>query len=73
MEQLIADIETYARAYGCTPQSVLREAIGAGWGTWGKWKDGTRSPTMRISDKVRKHIADNPPPADDAEMVEAAA
>lgn len=62
MEQLIADVEAYANASGWTPQNVLREAIGAGWGAWAKWKEGTQSPTVRSADRLRHWMAQNPPP-----------
>ena len=62
MEQLIAEISTYAEAIGRTPQYVLRQAIGANWRQWASWNEGNSSPTLHTVDKIRKHIALNPPP-----------
>ena len=61
MEQLIADVETYAARAGVPPQKVLRDAIEAGWGQWDRWKSGRSSPTMRVADRLRAWMAANPP------------
>ena len=61
MERFVSEIETYVAALGVTPQKFLRDVIGAQWGQWQKWKDGTSSPTMRIADKIRDYMAENPP------------
>ncbi|MFW5655942.1 MAG: hypothetical protein ACOCYW_09930 [Roseicyclus sp.] len=61
MEQLIAEVEAYARAAGITPQKVLRDGIGAGWGQWDGWKAGASSPTMRVADRLRAWMAQHPP------------
>lgn len=61
MDQLIAEIESYCTAAGISPQRLLREAIDASWGTWGAWKDGVSSPTMRIVDRTRVYMAAHPP------------
>ena len=66
MDQLIADIESYAAAVDRTPQSVLRAAIGAGWGEWDGWRAGTSSPTMARVDRLRNYMAKNPPKKDAA-------
>jgi hypothetical protein len=44
-----------------TPQRVLRAAIGASWGQWDGWKAGKSSPTLRVADRLRRWMADNPP------------
>jgi hypothetical protein len=63
MDELISDIEQYCAAARITPQRLLREAIGAGWGQWDAWKSGTSSPTMKVVDRLRAHMAAHPPPA----------
>ena len=60
MEQVIAEVEAHATATGVSPQKVLRDAIGAGWGTWGKWKAGEQFPRMDTVDKIRGYMAANP-------------
>lgn len=67
MEQLIAEVEAYAAAREVTPQKVLRDAIGASWGQWDAWRAGKASPTMRIADRLRNFMRDNPAaPQEDA-------
>lgn len=58
MEQLILEIEAHVAARGITPQRFLRDVINAPWGQWRRWKDGLSSPTMRIADKIRAHMAE---------------
>lgn len=62
MERLIAEIEAYAAATDSTPPRFLRTVIGAGWGQWSKWKEGSSSPTVITADKIRAYMAANPPP-----------
>ncbi|AGY32478.1 hypothetical protein GQF56_15420 [Rhodobacter sphaeroides] len=57
MEQLISDIEAHCAACGISPQKLLREAINAKWGQWQDWKDGKSSPTMKVVDRLRAHMA----------------
>ncbi|WP_232220975.1 hypothetical protein [Paracoccus sp. J39] len=68
MEQFIREIEAYTALHCISPQKLLREVIAAPWGQWQKWKDGTSSPTMRIVDKIRDHMAKHPasPTSEDA-------
>ncbi|MBV7394579.1 hypothetical protein [Mameliella sediminis] len=66
MEQLISEIEAYARAVERTPQAVLRAAIDAGGREWESWKAGRSSPTMARVDRLRAYMADNPPKTEDA-------
>jgi len=68
MEKLIAEVAAHAAACGMTPQRVLRAAIGASWGQWDSWRAGQSSPTMRVADRLRRYMAENPPvtTADDA-------
>lgn len=60
MEQLISDIEAYCAARGVQPQRLLRDAINATWNLWQKWKDGEASPTMKVADRLRAYMAENP-------------
>lgn len=60
MEQLISEIEAYCAARGITPQRLLKEAVAAQWGMWQRWKDGESSPTMKVADRIRLHMAENP-------------
>ncbi|RBO51962.1 hypothetical protein DSD19_17725 [Rhodovulum sp. BSW8] len=62
MEEFLAEIEAYAAACSKTPQKVLRDAIGAGWGQWGSWKSRESSPTMLTADKLRDYMRDHPAP-----------
>jgi hypothetical protein len=64
MEQLISDIEAYASQVDRKPQSVLRSAINASWGTWDAWVAGKSSPTLIVVDRIRVFMAENKP--DDA-------
>lgn len=66
MENLISEIEAYARAVDRTPQAVLRQAIDAGWREWESWKSGKSSPTMARVDRLRAFMAANPPREDAA-------
>ncbi|MCV2877589.1 hypothetical protein OE699_01885 [Sedimentimonas flavescens] len=61
MEQLINEIEAYAKSVKRSPQWVLRKAFNAGWGQWDAWKAGTSSPTMAVADRIRAFMRDNPP------------
>lgn len=67
MEQLIEEVEAYCAARGIAPQRLLRDAVKATWPLWKKWKDGESSPTMKVADRVRAYMAENPvhPPAHD--------
>lgn len=56
MEQFIIEIEAYSKKSGVSPQRLLRDAVGAPWWMWEKWKAGDASPTMRTADKIRSHI-----------------
>lgn len=64
MEQLILEIEAHCAALSIKPQKLLRDVIGAGWGTWDAWKAGTSSPTMAVVDRLRAHMEAHPPVAD---------
>lgn len=66
MEQLIADIETYAAAAGTTPQAVLRQSIAASGRTWAAWKSRTSGPTLINADRIRAWMAEHPPAPDGA-------
>lgn len=61
MEQFISDIEAYCSAAGILPQQLLKEVVGANWGTWQRWKDGKSSPTMKLVDRIRAYMSENPP------------
>lgn len=56
MEQLILEVEAFARTTSRTPEMVLRDALGAGWGQWGKWVAGKASPTMKNVDRLRAYM-----------------
>jgi hypothetical protein len=60
MEQLILEIEVYCSARQIAPQKLLRDTINATWGLWQKWKDGEASPTMKVADRIRAHMAAHP-------------
>ncbi|WP_421907097.1 hypothetical protein [Mameliella sp.] len=65
MEQLISEIEAYARAVERTPQAVLRTAIDAGGREWESWKSGRSSPTLARVDRLRAYMSSHPPKADE--------
>ncbi|ULB10715.1 hypothetical protein ORIO_12455 [Cereibacter azotoformans] len=69
MEQLISDIEAHCAVRGISPQKLLREAINAKWGQWQDWKDGKSSPTMKVADRLRAHMADAATTAADQGLV----
>lgn len=59
MEKLISDIEGYCAERGISPQRFLRAVINAKWGQWQDWKNGKSSPTMKVADRLRAHMAEN--------------
>lgn len=69
MEQLIQEIEAYAAAVGLQPTTVIQHAGCGGGGAWPKWKSGESACTLRTADRLRRYMADNPPP--EAELQEA--
>lgn len=69
MEQFIDEVRDYARRVGIKPGTVVQRANGGNGTSWAAWEAGSSSPTLRIVDRVRKYIADNPPstePKEDA-------
>ena len=68
MEQLILDIERYCAQRVISPQKLLRLVINAKWSQWQDWKDGKASPTMKVGDRIRTYMRDNPPKAEPAEL-----
>lgn len=64
MEKLLLDVENYARTVGRKPQSVLRAAIGTGWGVWNTWCARTSSPTMVVADRLYAYMNANPATSD---------
>jgi hypothetical protein len=66
MEQFITEIEFYTDALGIKPQRLLRDVLNSPWGQWDDWKSGKSSPTLRNVDRLRDHIAANPPVADES-------
>lgn len=63
MEQFISEIESYCAAIGCKPQKLLRDALKSSWRQWDEWKSGKSSPTLASVDRLRAHMAANPPGA----------
>lgn len=61
MEKLLQDISAYAKAVGRKPQTVLRAAIGSGWGAWEEWCAGKASPTVAVADRIYAYMEANPP------------
>jgi len=60
MEQLISEIEAYARQRNIKPATVLQYAAGLGGGAWDRWRKGATC-TFATAERVRKFMADNPP------------
>ena len=73
MEQFLAEVRDYAAQIGVKPSTVVQNAGAGGGATWKRWEDGLSSPTLRTLEKVRKHMADNPPSAGGCAQSEAAA
>jgi hypothetical protein len=73
MEQLILELEAYAASVGRTPPAVLRAALNAGGGEWQSWTSGRSSPTLARVDRLRRYMADNPPPPAISSETESAA
>ena len=67
MEQFIKEIEAYCAASNCKPQKLLRDVLKSSWRIWDEWKSGRSSPTLASVDRLRAHMAKNPPrqPASD--------
>ncbi|MCZ4268998.1 helix-turn-helix transcriptional regulator [Rhodobacteraceae bacterium G21628-S1] len=63
MEQFIHEISLYAQRTGRTPSTVIQKA-GVSGGKWRKWESGESSPTLNTVDRLRKYMAENPPPDD---------
>ncbi|WP_119840311.1 hypothetical protein [Pseudooceanicola algae] len=56
-EALVSEVEACAARLDVAPQKILRDGIGAGWGAWDAWKSGKSSPTLRVVDRLRAHMA----------------
>lgn len=66
MEKLISAIEAHSAATGLKPQKILRDAIGASWGQWDRWKAGEQFPRMDTVDKLMRWMEAHPPKQDTA-------
>ena len=59
----MAEVRAYAVQFGIAPSTVIQKAGAGGGGVWAKWESGGGSPTLRTVDRLRRYMADNPPPA----------
>ena len=62
MDELIAEIESYAVARGLSPGTVVQYATDQGGGMFASWKAGRSTCTLATADRVRRYMRDNPPP-----------
>ena len=62
MEQLVAEIESYAASRKLSPGTVVQYATALGGGAFGDWKAGRSTCTLATADRVRAYMRDNPPP-----------
>jgi transcriptional regulator with XRE-family HTH domain len=73
MEQFMDDIRDFARRCGVKPSTVIQRAVSTGGATWRRWEAGESSPTLHTVDKIRRYMADNPPPTGEDAQTGAAA
>lgn len=62
MDEFLDEIRAYAAAWKIKPSTVVQRAGCGGGTTWRKWASGASSPTLVTADRIRKSMADNPPP-----------
>jgi len=63
MEQLIAEIRSYASARGIKPATVLQSAAGFSGTTWDKWINAGASCSLKSAERIRNYMRMNPAPA----------
>jgi len=63
MEKLIDEIESYAAAFGVMPTTIVQRGGGGSGSTWSRWTSGG-SCTLRVAERMRKYMAENPAPSD---------
>lgn len=56
----MTEIEMYAAAFGIQPTTVVQRAGAVSGKAWSNWLSGG-SCSMRVADRIRKYMADNPP------------
>lgn len=61
MEELIKLIESYAKAMGKSESYILQKAANTSGRAWKVWKNGGDC-SVRIAERVKKYMKDNPPP-----------
>ncbi|WP_334061706.1 helix-turn-helix transcriptional regulator [Limimaricola cinnabarinus] len=61
MEQFMNDVRLYAEQMGVHPSTVVQRAAKVSGGAWARWEAGDASPTLRVADKIRQYMRDNPP------------
>ena len=59
MEQLIREVEAYARQHNVRPEWVLRQACSYPWHIWDAWCAGTAQALPRTQAKVRAWMEAN--------------
>ena len=60
MEQLIKEVEAYAKLVGKHPSTILQVAANLSGGRWAKWLEGSGC-SMKVAERIRKYIKENPP------------
>jgi len=63
MEQFMDEVRAYAARLGVKPTTVIQRVKAGGGSTWASWDAGSSTPTFSTVDKIRRFIAENPPPA----------
>lgn len=60
MDELIKEVEEFAKLVGRSPSTVLQDAAATSGQAWAKWVNGGTC-SMKIADRVRKYIRENQP------------
>lgn len=59
MDQLMQEIEDYAKRRGILPATVVQQATGHSGTTWAKWAAGATC-SLRTAEKIRSFMRGNP-------------
>lgn len=67
MDKFLEEVRAYAAQCNVQPTTIIQRVGVGGGATWRRWESGAGSPTMRVVDRVRRYIAENPAAEDSAE------
>lgn len=62
MDELLSEISAFARAHQLPEASVVKNAQCGNGSTWRRWSEGKTTPTMKIVDRLRGYMRENPAP-----------